>query len=351
MGPEVVTVAAGGRVWTAFRRVMVRAAINEAARSFQLEIAAEPSASATAWVFKAGTQIDILFNGDLVFRGFVDRYKPSIREHSHAEISVSGRSKGQDAIDSSAIHKTGRFKNKTPLEILQELDKFKIGYTTDQKLEKVPHYQITPGETVFRVGEKLLRAQGLQQSGQPDGSIKITKASDRRHAGALIEGKNIKSAEADHNWSNRHSEVVVRGQRPYGHGPDALEIEATARDNAVDRYRPVVVIQSSDTDKKRAKKRAKNRRDREAGNSLKASVTVQGFRDDSGKLWTPGDLVFLQSDFLAVAQDMLIENATFSQDRSGGSETVLALVDPRAYDGKGKKGGKSNKAWETSGDD
>lgn len=341
----LITVAAGGGLWTAFRRVMVRASFQDAARSFQLEVAAEPGAAATAWMFKAGTEIDILSNGALMCRGYVDRYQPTLGEHDTAEVSISGRSKSQDFIDSSAVHDTNQFKNKDPQEIGAALDKFGVGIATDEQLKKVPIYRITPGETAYRCVEKLCREQGVFVVGQADGSIKLTKGGKQRHAGGLIERVNIKKIEADHNWSGRHSDVIVRGQKPYGHGEDALQIEGIARDAELGRYRPVIVIHDGDTDKDRAKKRAATRRDRESGNSLKANVTVQGHHDDGGTLWEPGNLVFVDSQFADIQQDMAIETVTFSQDRKEGSIAVLSLVDPRALGGKGGKGGKAGAAW------
>lgn len=347
----IITVAAGGMLWTAWRRVMVQASFQSAARSFQIEAAAEPGGAATAWTFKAGTQIDILADGQLACRGYVDRYQPKLGEHNVAEITISGRGKSQDFIDSAAVHDTGQFKNKDPQEIGAALDKFGVGITTDEQLKKVPIYRITPGETAFRCVEKLCREQGVFPVGQADGSIKITKGGKKRHAGAILEGVNMKIGEADHNWSGRHSDVIVRGQKPYGHGEDALQIEGIARDAEVGRYRPVIVVHDGDTDKDRAKKRATTRRDREAGNSLKANVTMQGWYDDGGTLWEPGSLVFTQSQFLDVQQDMAIESVTFSQDRKEGSLSVLSLVDPRALGGKGGKGGGAGAAWGSSAGD
>lgn len=341
----VVTVLAGGRKWTAWRRVTVSASFQDAARSFQIEAAAEPGGSATAWAFKAGTRVQIMFNDALVCDGYVDRYQPKLSEHGTAEVTISGRSRSQDFIDSSAVHDTGQFKNKTPQEIAAALDKFGVGITTDEQLDKVPVYRITPAETAFRCLEKLCREQGVFPVGQADGSIKITKGGKKKHAGAIAEGANMKSGEADHNWSGRHSDVTVRGQRPYGHGEDALQIEGLARDAEVGRYRPIIIHHDGDTDNKRAKKRAETRRDREAGNSLKANVTVQGCADDGGALWEPGSLIFLESPFLDVAQDMAIESMILSQDRKDGTLSVLSLVDPRALGGKGGKGGKAGAAW------
>jgi prophage tail gpP-like protein len=350
MGPELVTVLANGAPWTAFRRVMVRASFKEAARSFHLDIAAEPGASATNAVFRAGTSIDILFNGVPVLRGYVDRKKPHLNEHDKAEIAVSGRAKAQDMIDSSAVHATGFFKNKTPLEILQALDQFGVGVKSRVPLDKVPFYQLTPGESVFRAGEKLCRRQAVWMVGQPDGSVMLDVAGAGRHA-PLLEGVNCKVIEADHDWSGRHSKVIVRGQRPYGHGKDALEIEAVAADSAVGRNRPVIVVEDGDTDRTRAGKRARHRRDREAGNGLKANVTVQGFRDDGGVVWTPGFIVYFESPFADIAQDMAIETVTFEQVRDGGSTTTIELVDPRALGGEGRKGGKAGGEWKTDAGD
>ena len=44
MTAEYITVSVGGKTWTAYKRVMVRASFKEAARSFELEIAAEGGA-------------------------------------------------------------------------------------------------------------------------------------------------------------------------------------------------------------------------------------------------------------------------------------------------------------------
>jgi prophage tail gpP-like protein len=342
---EIMTVVAGGGTFTGFERIMVRASFSDAARSFQLKIAAENGGAATAWTFKAGTRIQIFSSGSLLCDGYVDRYQPKNRAHEQAHIMVSGRSRSQDFVDSSAVHDTNQFKNKTPVEIAQAIDKFGIGVSTDEQLDKVPIYRVTPGETAFRCLEKLCREQGVFAVGQADGSILVTRGGKKSQAGQLREGFNIAESDADHNWSGRHSDVMVRGQQPYGHGEDALQIEGVARDAELGRYRPVIVFHDGDTSKQRAKKRASTRRDREAGNALKANVTVVGHHDDGGQLWEPGNLVFTESQFLDIKQDMAIESATYSQDRGDGTLTELSLVDPRALGGKAGKGGSAGDAW------
>jgi prophage tail gpP-like protein len=349
VGEEFVTVSVGGMVYSAFKHFGASAAFNEASRDFLIEVACELGASATNRVFRVGAEVTISSNGSLMVKGFVDRRQPRI-EAKKAIIRVSGRSKSGDLVDSSGKHDTGRFKNKTALEIGNEIAQgIAAQFETDQQLEKIEQYQLTPGESVFRAVEKLTRQQGLTITGTPEGNAKITKAGSQRHAGMLYEGENsdggnLLSGESDHNNSNRHSEYTVRGQRPFGHGADNLEIQAIARDKGVDRYRPIIIIQDEDTTKKRAQKRAKTRRDRAAGHSLKATIEVQGFRDQGGTLWTPGWLIYTQSSTLDIAQDMLIEKVAWKQDENGSIST-LSLTDPQAYDGKAGKGGKSGSDW------
>ncbi len=364
MGPEIVTVTAGGQAWAAFEEFDVEAAANEAARSFKLQIAAAVGGTPTSWVFSAGTLVTVSSNGDPLAVGYVDRYQPQLKSHTHALIHVSGRSKAQDIIDCSALHPTGNFQNQTVLQIAQALDQFGVGFTTDQVMQPIPFYQLTPGESVFRCVEKLCRQQGLILAGQPDGSVKITRCGTITQS-PLIEGYNCKGLSADHNWAGRHSQVITRGQRPIGSGAANLQIQQQALDPSVTRFRPLIVHIDEDTDNGRALARAQWQLAREAGHALKAEVTVQGFHDDSGLLWTPGNLTFVDSDFLAIEQVMAIEKVKYTQKRNqhahgaggggshgigNGSETHLSLTDPQALGGastagQAGQGASTNPAW------
>jgi prophage tail gpP-like protein len=346
MGAETVSVSAGGSAYVSWKRVEVRAAMNEAARSFSLECVHEGGPGVTRWTFGAGKKVAIALSGSPVLEGYVDRYNPRLGARERSAL-IEGRSKSADFVDSSAEHPTGEWRNRTVIDIADELDKFGIGVRSDEKLERIPVARLVPGETAFAAVERLCRSQGLTLCGQADGGILITRGGRQRHAGALIEGRNILQADADHNWSNRYSRYVVRGQRPDGHGPSALEIERAANDPSVDRHRPLIIVMEEDIDDSRADRRAKNRRDRQSGASLRCNVTVQGFRDEGGTVWEPGRLVYVESPSLAVHQDMLLESVTWTQSERDGSLSALTLVDPKAYGAKASKGGKSGAGWQS----
>jgi len=344
MGKEIVTVRVGGNSWTGFTSIELESAFDHGTDKFSMVTPAFIGSAATAATFSAGMPLTIFCNDDLAFTGFVDRYQPSIKGRSPSTIGIAGRGKSQDFVDSAAMHSTGRFENQNLMQIAQQLDEFSCGFSTDQDLSAVAEYQITPGETAFAAIERLSRKQGLTLAGQPDGTIKITKAGTTRHSGGLFEGVNIIDADGDFNWAHRHSKIIVRGQQPDNSGATALQIEATSQDTAVNRNRPLVLIEDGDLTADEAQERADTRRDREAGESLKASVTVQGFRDDTGTLWTPGNLVWTESTFLNIAQLMMIKHRKLRQNRKG-SFADLTLVDPRAFGGKAGKGGSAGSDW------
>jgi prophage tail gpP-like protein len=351
MTETIVAVAIDGTLFSGWTRAQVRAAVKEAARTFRLEVAAEAGGAITASKFKAGTKIEVRADGDIMLKGHVDSYSPSF-DATSAKITISGRSNAADLIDSSPEHKTGHFKQKKLQEIAKELDQQGVGVTVEGE-DIAIDWHINPGATIFRELEQIARSKDLVLTGQADGSIKAWTPgkSQKRHAGGIFEGQNLKSGNSTQDWSQRGSKYVVRGQKADGHGVDALELEAVAKDTGVDRNRPIIVVQKESTDKDRIKKRATRTRDRTAGASLTAEIIVQGFRDDGGTLWEPGWLVWIESEFLDLAQDMIIESVDFSLDDSG-STASLSLVDPRAYGGKSKsKGNKSGKTWDQSSDE
>lgn len=356
MTDEIVSIVAGGKRYQAWERVAITAGAAQAARSAQI-IAADPDAKfGDEWTFRPGTFVEIYAGGDIIVAGYVDDYSPEFDETSH-KATIEVRSKSKDAIDSSAEHATGEIRDKDLEGVAKELDKFGVGFKAKGvQLAKIPLHRIIPGATVFHELEVLARSQGLLLIGEADGSVAITKAGKNgRHAGALLEGRNILRASAKISEKGKHSSVKVKGQRAFGVGDQSLRIEHEEKDETVDRYRPLIVVAEGDTDRDRVKLRAAYHIARSTGNSVKASITVPGWRDEAGELWDPKKLVYLESKRLKIAQDMAIESVAFNQSNEQGglgTHAVLSLVDPKALGGDKKSSkGKSAKDWKTGGKD
>lgn len=366
MAFEIVTLNAAG---LSFRPVTIaiEIAMDEAARSFDTKVKAlgmsqaqllDALANRPAVTIHArasdGHSLDSGDGGDLLLTGFVEKRSPSLRS-AESELPISGRSKTGDVVDSAADHDTGEFKDKKALAVFTSLaGKQDVGVESDLDHPVRPLFRLRPGERIFTAAERWARAEGFAIGDTPEGKLKLAKAGTKRHAGSLTEGLNVEDASAVHDDSKRFGTVKVRAQAPSGYGPDELQIEADATDN-VGGKRLKVIVPPEQIRKQDARQRAKWHRDRAAGEATTCEVTVLGWRDGDGKLWTPGLLVFTEIPTLGIVQDMLIKKASLKQDdsESGGTKAILSLVDPRAFGGKKGKGSKSGKGLDlgTSGGD
>lgn len=362
MAFEVVTIEAAGVLFQPIT-VSIKISHEEAARTFEAKIkhsmgqaallnllAGSPRATIRA---RAGTNTgaEPAGGGDLILTGHVEKRSPRLGGEE-AELPISGRSKTGDVVDSAPEHKTGEFKKKTAKDVFGELSK-EFGVSVESDVNHKPRdlFRLRPGETVWKAAERWARAEGFTISDTPDGNLKFSKGTKKRHAGVIADGANLwpklVDASAVHDDSGRHSEVKVKAQAPDGYTADSLEIEDKASDEGVKRLRRRVIVPPEQVKKSEARTRAKWHRDRAAGKGTTCEVTVVGWRDIAGTLWTPGYLVAVAIADLGILQDMMIESVSLSQSDadSGGTRATLSLVDPRAYGGKAGKGAKSGKGW------
>ena len=354
---EIVTLIVDGRELRGWQEVTVSRSMQGAAITFSLK-ASNPSWGDEASTLREGKEIEIRTapgggggrpgSGELLCKGYIDSYSARY-VGSDKTVSLSGRSKAADAIDCPPVkHKTGRVEKKALDQVAKEFDEFGIEWKTDQKLTPIPKVQRQPDDTLFDTVEREARRLGLMLAGQPDGSVMITRAGTKRHAGAIVLGEPpLQSFEVTLNLSKKRSPVVVRGQRSGGTGKDNLRQEVQELDASVPRHRPIVIVLEGDAPEKDLKKRAKWERLRASGLGTNVSVDVSTWRDDGGQLWDPGRLLAVIAEEEDIDQDLTLSSVQFRQSIEGGTMASLTLVDPRSHGGKKPTGGKgSDKAYD-----
>ena len=328
-----VTLIAGGARYSAFTRAAVSYSANQAVRAFAFTVTDATDAMDEQWNFMPGTPVTVLANGQLLVTGYINRRVPSFDANNHT-VEISGTSKGRDSVKSAAEHDKGEWRNKTPLQIAQELDKQGVGFTSDIQQKPFEYARLHPNETVFEAVERMTRRQPMLLQGMPDGSIKMTKGGSAGSNSPLMEGINILAGSAAFDDGDQHSEYKVKGQRVYGTDKKSLQIVATEKDPSVKRHLPKHIHQESDIDEQTAKDRARHHKNRQQGESVTAQIKSQSWFDLGGQLWKANGLVYVQSRVLKLSQQMLIKSVSLTQDESGSFAT-LSLVLPQAFDGEG----------------
>lgn len=349
--PEYVTLEVDGYLLMGWQEIEVDRSAQHGAIGFSLK-AANSTWSAEAKTLRRGRSITIRTSpeertarqggGDLLCVGAIDTYAARYGEGAGKDITITGRSKGRDAIDCPPVkHKTGRFENKTLLEIANELDEFGIGFTTDQQLDKIPMLQRHPLDTMHATIEREARRQGLLLAAQPNGGIMLTRANTKRHAGALVEGfAPVTSWDINLAPHMKRSPVVVRGQKRLGTGKDNLRQEYQEQGDADVGHRPHLVIPEGDYTVKDLQKRAKWERLRAAGHGIQVNPCVSRWRDDNGELWDPGRLMANRFPSEDIDQDLTLSSVKLSQKigEANGTRANLTFVDPKTLGGQAGQG-------------
>jgi prophage tail gpP-like protein len=345
---ENVTVSVGGSNFSQWEAISVHASVKHAARTATIHFVDTVGAPMAQGFFSGSPQITINATGQLIFTGYVDRVEPKLSPREYV-VAIGASSKGQDAIDSSVDHTKPDYVMSNVLAVAQDQDQFGINFTCDFTPDGFPRWRPNPGHTLFESLVPLCEDEGATMAGQPDGSIKITRAgaTAEPQGGYILEGFNLWEGSASFNTSGQHSKIKVHGQSYKGSGAQALQIEAEADNDQISRNRPVVEHHDRDTDLPRLKRRATRRRDKEQGEGIRAVIKLKGWRDSTGQLWAPGNKVYVKSPSLYLCQYMLIEGALYSQSghEHEGTQCVLNLCDPRADGGQGGGVNQSGSAW------
>jgi prophage tail gpP-like protein len=348
---EYVTLICGGYEFIGFQEVEVRRSMQDAAISFRLE-ATWPRYSPQAKAIRDGDEVEIYTQalsgdqqpkpggGDLLCIGAVDDYEADLGEGSHKRIVLNGRSHARDVVDCPPVrHPTLRSENTDLLGHARNLlGEFDVAWATDQALRVIPKVQAEPGEKGFAIIERHARMEGLLLAGQADGSIVITRAGSKRHAGALVEG-----APPVNRWSVKispgslRSPVVVKGQRATGTGDANLrQQDSYSTPNAPKRHRPAHVVLEGDRPGNQLRTRGAWHHLRAMGFKNIAAPRVSTWRDENGALWTPGLLMAIRIPSEDIDMDMLLAEAMFKQGRGrdAGTRAELTCTDPRDLGGQ-----------------
>lgn len=285
----------------------------------------------------------VTVSGTLWGTGYVRDVNGS-HDEGERRYEVTFVSRTCDATECSIEHPTGLKRDADMVAIAKEFDTLGVGVEGDdvKTLKKAVH-KVRPGETLFDTLETDARGQGVLIQDTPAGKLRLADKPEGRHSGGLTRGGNIIRASGSLSGAKSFSKVKVRGQASEGTTSAALRPEAEAKGTAR-RNRPLIVMHEGEATSGRLKKRAEWEARRAAGFGVSCTVTVPGWRDAGGQIWTRNYLVAVADDWLGIDQDMVIASVALDQDAIDGTTATLSLKDPRTLGGENPRG-KSSDAW------
>lgn len=349
MTDDIVTLSINGQIYDGWTDITIETGLKDCAGKIDMPVTERWAGKQppTPWQIKPFDKVVVMIGADIAMTGYVEGYNPSYAGTDH-NVRVSGRSKTCDLIDCMPDVGAGQFSGSKLDAIARAIcAKFGISVTVQCDVgDAFPDATLEKTETAFSFLEKLARQRSVLLTDDEKGNLVITQAGKGGiSSGALIEGDNILSASAKLSAEKRFQQYVVLSQTPLSFdGQEAhTDIVGTATDAGCPRYRRFAEMAEDPADDGMAQKRANWRKLHNYGECTEATITVQGFRQPNGKLWTKNQLIPVKSPMLAVDLQLLISEVKFSMSDRTGRTTQLTVAPKEAFTPDPPKGGAKSK--------
>jgi prophage tail gpP-like protein len=324
-----------GRSYGGWKSIEINLGIEQISGGFKLHISDRWHGQDAAWPILPGDACTVAIGKTVVITGYVDEANPQYDHQSHG-IEITGRDKTGDLVDCSAIYKTGQWHGAGLLKIAQDIcSPFGITVRADADTgKKFQKFSLQEGESAFEAISRAARMRGILPVSDGTGALVLTRAATTRIDVPLIKGKNIESASGCFSHKDRFSKYIVKGQAPgsdiFAQPEHHAQLKATATDDAIGRYRPLIVY-TDPADGSTYRDRAIWERNVRAGRAARVQYTVAGWEYKPGSIWVPNRMVHVQDSYIGVDAELLITSCCYSLDESG-SKTRLELSRREAFD-------------------
>ncbi len=294
-------------------------------------------------LIKAGDEIRIFIDDNLIFTGFADQVSIAYNTDTH-ETNINGRSRTSDLIDSSMIQKSYSQKDFKRLveNVLTDNGYTDISVLNNTTIDEIENSTLfkkqtntkTSSQTIFDFLDSYAQKVQVLLRTNEEGNIVLTREESGNTIGNLISTKNnpnnnIKSATIIIDNINRFRFNQVQGQ-----GDNSSYFTSTVNqtgefeDTLIRSPRRKISSAKSASVSDELGDLAKWETNLRRAKSLNYSCIVQGYYNDkkSTSLWQPNTLVKILDDKCLLDGQFLIKGVTYNKAINGGSTTTLNIV-------------------------
>lgn len=338
---DELTLKVGNKIVQGWDDIRVTRGIERLPSDFDLSLMDYYPGSDGEELVRKGDSCQVMLGDDLVMTGYIDRWNPALSKSRH-EIRATGRSKCQDLVDCSAEWPNNVISQANALQIAQRLAApYGINVSSDvEDMATVPQFTLNWGESSQEVIDRISRWAALLYFDTPDGNLLLTRVGTRKAASGVAQGENIEYASFTDSMDERFSDYIgvsmtttpVAEFSPNA-GYDAVTL-ARARDPeaAKMRYRNrVIIVESTMIANQQAQNCIDWEMNRRFGRSRQLQVTVDSWRDKSGKLWEPNTLIPISLPKFGLRDELwLLAEVTFLRGEQGTTARMV-LMPPAAF--------------------
>lgn len=336
-GGRSVVLKVNGQAFGGWKALRAESGMEQCSGGFQLSVTDRWSGQGEPWQIRDRDACELLLANQTVITGFVDTVVPSFDKQTHG-IRVVGRDRTMDLIDCVAGENGRQWKRAKLDRIARDICRpFGIDVIVDTDVGAAfDSFQTEEGERAFEAIDRAARMRAVLAMTDGRGNLLLTRASTVKSEGALVQGVNIYAGEMEISSRERFSQITVKGQGKGSaseFGSKVAHGKAMVTDDAIRRYRPLVVIAEHHGIGVTLQQRAEWELNVRRGRGTRGTFRVQGWTIDGteqSSLWRPNTLVPVSVPYLGTEEDLLIAKCVYTLDETG-SFTDLTMVHPSAF--------------------
>lgn len=245
-------------------------------------------------------------------------------------VTVNGRTRGADIVDSAPISQQTVYKNQKIESIIADLAA-PFGLRVDALVDTgaaIPTMKIDPGQSVYEAIKKELKKKRLLIHDTPLGVLEIFRAGEKKSIDSLEAGRlPFIRAKRSRDFSNRFSIYECVGQSRQSRAPLGVFMDAE-----IQRPRKKRIIAEEQVDNASANDRARWEAALARASGSQLSVELSSWQQSDGSLWRAGYLVDLTISEIGLRQESFLIKSVSRNYSTTTNDTTLTLVAPGAYD-------------------
>lgn len=306
---------------------------------------------------KAGDKVQIVINGVSKLTGFAESVTGAMDEDQHT-VTVEGRDNTCDLIDSSVPDAAKNITVPTTMkgmaqqvisalgadiEVINSIgSSVLVGESSgdDFGFDVDTGISADTGKTCMEYLTSFARKKQVYLV--PDGAGRLVvyrpglvKASSQIIHETNNTNNNVKNYSVKFDHQNRFRTYTISSQDNFGWLED-YEDESTSRggtatDSAIRQSRFLNLQGEESLSNSESGNRATEEANIRKSRSTDYRVTLAGVSQTDGELWDFGQLVSVKDDFAGIRGIMLIRSVEYSVDINGGTNSILSLAPPEAY--------------------
>lgn len=330
-----------GLAYGGWKSIEVTRSIEKISGQFALAVSERWAGQDQPWPIYDGDECEVTVRGQTIITGYVDNRTIDFDARSHS-FRVSGRDKTGDLVDCSAWvdgGKTWQFTNQPVDRIVAALAKpmgIAVRFASGVRAPKPQAiFSIEPGETAFAAIDRICKLSALLPVSDGLGGLVLTRAGAGGAAADLVLGQNLLAASMSADHTGRFRTYIGGGQHAgsdFFNGEQAAAVRGTATDEAARAGRLMFLRPDGNVNGASMKERTAWEAIVRAARSTTFLCTVQDWsQSPAGDLWPINALTRLQVGFFETDTELLITEASYSLDDSGGTRTRLTLMREDAF--------------------